>query len=397
MDDTVVGIQRFVDALDLGPLLRTYLRKGGHPYHPRVLLAVILLGMSEGVRSGRDLSNHCKWDARYRWFTGGEVPSARTFDRFYNRIAPFVDDLFAQLLAGARQTAQVTLNEVAIDGTKVPSSASWWRFRKESTLAPTDPDARIMASHGRTIYGFNAQIALDTQSGLIVGADLTNVEVDWHLAGHVADTVKRQYGEYPVTIIADAGYESPTSIEALGDRGIDSIIALKMELNHALRLNEEQELVCPIGKRIVQSCVTKNGTRPVAYFKPEGGCRGCPLSDCPFRCKQIQLTPGDDPSAKYLNEQRVNSEAYKGALSRRKLVEHPFASLKQHDKFGKFLRRGLAKARIEFLMWVISFNVRKLPISIWESVRLFWCLIISHLIQIFEIHQCIMRASLDSR
>ena len=157
-----------------------------------------------------------------------------------------------------------------------------------------------------------------------------------------------------------------------------------MELNHDLHLNEEQELVCPKGKRIVQSCVTKNGARPIAHFRPEGGCRGCPLRDCPFRGKQIQLTPGDDPSAKYLNEQRVNSEAYRGALSRRKLVEQPFASLKQHDKFGKFLRRGLAKARVEFLVWVISFNVRKLPISIWEKVSLFWHLIISHLSQLFK-------------
>jgi transposase len=351
-------IASVVSQLDLGLLTRTYHRKGGYPYDPRLLLATVLFGMTDGVRESRRLEEHCRYDLRYRFLMQGHQPDDRTFGRFLVRIEPFVEELLAQVLGQAKVRAR----EVAIDGSKVGCSASWWKYRKESTELPSDPDARLMHSHGRGVVGYNVQIAVDTTgSGLIVGAEVVSDESDYHVSGKVMDAVKTQLGELPCAVIADSGYETPESITALTDRGIDTVFQTRIPLDDRVTLNQEQELVCPAGKLIVEASRTHSGDRSRAAFRPSGGCRRCPLAKtCAFKGQFLSLSPGDDPSAKYLNRSRLDSEAYKGAMIRRRSVERPFAVLKRHDGFQRFLRRGLKKVRVEFLLWVISYDIRKL-------------------------------------
>jgi transposase len=361
-DHLVRKIAAWVDKAELSPLISSYKFKGGRPYQPRPMLAVLLYGMTEGVRSERELEEHCKYDQRYRFLNDGHTPDDRTFGRFIDRVGPFVDDILSEVLKEARSQGMAKAHEVAVDGCKVPANTSWWDHRKESTKTPSDPDARLMVSHGRPIVGYNVQIALDTADDIIVGAEVTNKEVDWHVAAQVMETTEQQLGELPCAMVADSGYESSSSIEELGEMGIDTVIAPREGLTEHLRLDENYELVCPIGKPIVfvGESPRKDG-RIVANFRPEGGCARCPrVKDCGFKGKRLQLTPGDDPSAKFRNKDRVESDKYQGALIRRRSVERPFASLRCHDNFGRFHRRTLRKVRVEFLLWVISYDLRVL-------------------------------------
>ena len=293
-------IAAVIAQLNLGALFRTYHRKGGYPYDPRLLLATVLFGMTDGVRESRRLEEHCRYDLRYRFLMQGHQPDDRTFGRFLLRIEPFVDELLAQVLAQARTRGLARGREVAIDGSKVGCSASWWKYRKESEDPPSDPDARLMHSHGRGVVGYNVQIAVDTEgSGLIVGAEVVSDEADYHVAGQVMDAVKTQFGELPCAVIADSGYETPRSITDLTELGIDTVFQTRIPLDDRLTLNEEQELVCPAGKLIAEAGLTHSGERPRAAFRPKGGCRGCPLAKaCAFKSQYLSLSPGDDPSAK---------------------------------------------------------------------------------------------------
>src|ERR1035438_4273203 len=350
-----------VEEMDLGQLKRTYSHKGGYPYDPRLLLATVLFGMTDGVREATELQEHCLYDARYRFLMGGHTPDDRTFGRFLDRVEPFLSDLLGQILGKAKVKGKVKTNEVIIDGSKVPCSASSWNYSKESEQAPSDPDARMMNSHGRYLVGYNAQIAIDSSSGVIVGADVSCDANDWHAGVDLMLCVKEQLGELPCSVIADSGYETSGTIQAIGEMGVDTVINSRADLRAELSLNSEFELVCPAGKPIVGTNSGSGRGMPYFRFRPKGGCRGCPLAaQCAFKDKSTWLLRQDDPAAKYLNKARVESEAYRGAMLRRRAVERPFASLKRHDKFGRFLRRGLSKVRAEFLLWVISYDIRKL-------------------------------------
>src|ERR1035438_8521846 len=159
-------IKAAVDEMDLELLERTYSHKGGYPYDPRLLLAAVLFGMTDGVREATELQEHCLYDARYRFLMGGHTPDDRTFGRFLDRVEPFLSDLLGQILGKAKVKGKVKTNEVIIDGSKVPCSASSWNYSKESEQAPSDPDARMMNSHGRYLVGYNVQIAIDSSSGV---------------------------------------------------------------------------------------------------------------------------------------------------------------------------------------------------------------------------------------
>ncbi len=358
-DHLVRKIWASVCRLDLSRLKKTYARKGGYPYEPEHLLAAVLYGMTEGVRSEDALAQHCIYDLRYRFLVGGHHPSASTFGRFLRRMSPFLDEILAQVIREARGKGLGGSTEVAIDGCRVPGNTSWWNHRKDSTQKPSDPDARLMNSHGRPMVGYSVHIAVDPADGLIVGADVNNLEADWHAGPALIRKMEEQSGQLPCAVIADSGYESPSTIVELGEMGVDTVIAVRAGLNEHVHLNEHQELVCPCGKLIVQTRAYERNGVGKADFRPEGGCRGCPLKECLFRGKKIQLSPGDDPSAKYRNQQRVESEQYRGAMIRRRTVERAFACLRRNDGFDRFHRRGLGKVRSEFLLWVTSYNMRR--------------------------------------
>jgi transposase len=97
----------------------------------------------------------------------------------------------------------------------------------------TDPDARIMKNP--TDQGFeqdyNAQIAVDQQSLLIVGAALSNHPNDTHEAEPTLATIPPALGT-PDAAAMDTGYWSPATLDACVRRGIEPYIATGRDPHH---------------------------------------------------------------------------------------------------------------------------------------------------------------------
>jgi transposase len=356
-------IVRIIAALDLGWLRRLYAHRGGVPYLPEQMLAVVLYGMTCGQRTGLDLQESCRYDDRFKFLIGGHKPDDRTFERFIERVGPYAEELLKSVLVLARSHGLAKGNEVAIDGCKVAGSSSWWKHSKKSDTAPSDPDARLMNSHGRRMVGYNALSAVDTSDGLIVGAALVNDQNDWHAGPVVVEAVRSQLGEYPAAAIADSGFESPEGIEAVELMGVDTVFAPRdAGPSECLSVNEDGELSCPLGKVLVKLKPRKTSSG-VWYdvYRPEGGCAGCPLkAQCAFFKKKLEVPMGTDPATRFRNRDRVCSATYHGALKRRRRVETPYAHLKRHDRFDRLRGRNLGRATGEYLLWVASYNLRKI-------------------------------------
>lgn len=102
-DHPVRALAKRIEELDLSKLMDAYDKKGGIPYHPAHMLAVVIFGISQGVRSERDLQECCLFDIRYRYLAGGHTPDDRSFGRFLIRVAPYLDELLAQTRKAARK------------------------------------------------------------------------------------------------------------------------------------------------------------------------------------------------------------------------------------------------------------------------------------------------------
>lgn len=93
----------------------------------------------------------------------------------------------------------------------------------------TDPDSRIMNSTEGFQQCYNPQIAVDAESQLIVGTELTQCAADSGSLLSVVDVVKRICGTAPEQVLADAGYKSEASFVELERRNIDAYVALGRE------------------------------------------------------------------------------------------------------------------------------------------------------------------------
>jgi transposase len=97
----------------------------------------------------------------------------------------------------------------------------------------TDPDSRIMknSSHEGVDQHYNAQVASDQHSLLIVAHALSNHPNDKQEATPTLDALPSEVGK-PEAVAMDAGYFSEANVNACEKRGIDPYIATGREPHH---------------------------------------------------------------------------------------------------------------------------------------------------------------------
>ena len=110
-------------------------RRGGPPYHPRMMVKVLLYGYCVGVASSRRIAQRLHEDIAFRVF-GGETThrTSGTISDFRKDNLDALSGLFVQVLALCQQAGLVKLGHVALDGTKVKANAS----KHKAMSLPTD-------------------------------------------------------------------------------------------------------------------------------------------------------------------------------------------------------------------------------------------------------------------
>jgi transposase len=139
-DHLVFDILVQVGELDLGQFEAAYRAdgRGRAPYHPRVLVALILYCRAKGLMSGREVAGACHDDLGARLITGNRYPDRSTIDRFLDVHAVAVKALLPQTLRLARDVGMVDVSVVAGDGTKIAANAA-----KHATISEADLLAQI--------------------------------------------------------------------------------------------------------------------------------------------------------------------------------------------------------------------------------------------------------------
>ena len=123
------GLPAFIDALvgelDLAPFLAAHDEpRGMPPYHPALMLKVLLYGYAIGVRSSRRLEERLKSDVGFMYLAGQARPDHKTIGEFRRRHLAALEGLFLESLRLCQAAGMVRLGRVALDGTKVKADAS---------------------------------------------------------------------------------------------------------------------------------------------------------------------------------------------------------------------------------------------------------------------------------
>jgi transposase len=123
------GLPAFIDALvgelDLAPFLAAHDEpRGMPPYHPAMMLKVLLYGYATGVRSSRKLEERLASDVAFMFLAGGARPDHKTISEFRRRHLTALEALFLESLVLCQGAGLVKLGRVALDGTKIKANAS---------------------------------------------------------------------------------------------------------------------------------------------------------------------------------------------------------------------------------------------------------------------------------
>ncbi|WP_048880689.1 transposase, partial [Acidocella aminolytica] len=94
------------------------------PYHPAMMVALLLYVYRSGVYSSRRIALGCEERLDFQAVTALNQPDFRTISEFRLRHLAALAGLFVQVLALCRKTGLARLEHVAVDGSKIKANAS---------------------------------------------------------------------------------------------------------------------------------------------------------------------------------------------------------------------------------------------------------------------------------
>jgi len=253
-DHLLRGIDRCLDLSELRRQLAPFYSHTGRPsVDPELMVRMLIVGYSFGIRSERRLCEEVHLNLAYRWFCrlGLEdaVPDHSTVSK--NRHGRFREsDAFRRLFEGvvercmkeglvggegfavdaslieadanrsrslAREQAQdlrdprhatraVREYLAALDEQGEPSTAP-------ASISPTDPAARWTAVGGPAFYAYSTNYLIDVRAGIIVDVEATPAWRTAEIAStqRMIERVEQRFDLKPERLIGDMAYGRPTS------------------------------------------------------------------------------------------------------------------------------------------------------------------------------------------
>lgn len=115
-----------VDSLDLSAFHARYEQGGprNQPFHPAMMVKVLLYAYATGVFSSRKIATKLHEDVAFRILAAGNFPAGRTLRDFRAFHLKELSELFVQVVKLAQEMGLVKLGTIAVDGTKVKANAS---------------------------------------------------------------------------------------------------------------------------------------------------------------------------------------------------------------------------------------------------------------------------------
>lgn len=159
-----------IDQMDLSEIDGWYERNlaGYPPYHPHMMVKVLLYAYCTGVVSSRKIAKKLEEDIAFRLLAAENRPDFRTISDFRKLHLASLKKLFVEVLRLCQQAGLVRLGHVALDGTKQKANASkhkamsYGRMKEESARLECEI-ADLLSSADRIDEQEDAQFGKDVR------------------------------------------------------------------------------------------------------------------------------------------------------------------------------------------------------------------------------------------
>ena len=160
----------------------------------------------------------------------------------------------------------------------------------EGQVSEIDADARLLSKHGKTVGGYNCQIAVDDKHKLVIAENVVQDGNDSNQLEPMMTKTIEATGNGRLIGLADGGYCSGAQLKSCEDKGIEVYVPAPKQAarrgkgerfdSDDFRYDAQDDTyVCPAGQRLVRGGSTTNKRKLYfVYRSTAAGCRGCSLS-----------------------------------------------------------------------------------------------------------------------
>ena len=238
----------------------------------------------------------------------------------------------------------------------------------DKQVSVTDPDSRSMkkAGGGSTV-GYNVQTAVDSKHHLIAAHEVTNASSDRSQLSSMAGKASEALDAKDLMVLADPGYYKGEEIVDCYESGITALVPKvdtsgkrgKGQYTRSAFIYDakEDEYVCPARERLRYRCTTEDkGKQLRVYWTNQ--CGSCAL--------KAKCTSGKERRIKHWEKEHILEKA--DALlkenpdamrQRKRLVEHPYGTIKHWMGSTHFLMKRLPNVQAEMSLHVLAYNMRR--------------------------------------
>jgi transposase len=288
-----------------------------------------------------------------------------------DREEPEIRAITAEELKGKIATMEAKLDELNQRAAEVEADP-------DKQVSLTDPDARSMTkAGGGTVVGYNVQTAVDSKHHLIAAHEVTTRTVDRSELSGMAQQAKeattdpREDGEDATTesftVVADPGYYKSEEIAKCYRNGIRALVpkidtsgkTKKGEFTRAeFSYDAEQDVYrCPAGERAIYRFTREEAGKQIRRYWS---------SACPHCALKPRCTSGDYRRiSRWVDEhwlEAADAELKKNPAAmrqRKRLVEHPYGTIKQWMGSTHFLMKRLPNVQAEMSLHVLAYNLKR--------------------------------------
>ena len=413
-DHLLRSIDRFVELGDVRTHLAPFYSTTGRPsVDPELMIRMLIVGYSHGIRSERRLCEEVHLNLAYRWFCKlgleGAVPDHSTFSK--NRHGRFRDsDLLRQvfetvvrrcmsegLVGGEGFAVDASLikadanRQHGVDGSQglppeissravdeylaVLDDAAFGGATEVTPkfISPADPAARWTGAHGgQAFFAYSDNYLIDLHCAVIVDVEASTAirQAEVPASKTMIERTEKRFGLYPERLAGDTAYGSA---EMLGwlvhERGIEPHIPVFDKSSRQdgtfsrddFAYDHEGEVYFCLGGKMLTCKGTIVNDNQLMYRASKYDCDACALKPrcCPNDPAR-KIPRSIHEGARDMARDIAKTDAYHTSRRERKKVEMLFAHLKRILRLDRLRLRGPCGAHDEFLLAATAQNLRKL-------------------------------------
>lgn len=415
-------------------------KRGREPFNVCSMLKLLVYAKMEHMDSARVIADMAKYHDIFKFVCDGIIPSERSIQRYREEYAEYYEQLLQMTLKKASDEKLTEFNHVSIDGTIKKGYNSYHntiskketqillsyykgveisqeildnlhkpaqRLLKNTKLSDNeklellydietqftltgqdkipmyDIEARKMkGKKGNYMIAYNVQSAVDYDSKLICGINVTQSPTDHYQLPAIADKAIKNIGKTPKHMSADTIYLNPTSLTYFKDNNIDGEIPTRKQSkqnNGKLHPNpyhkdhfdydgEKDAFKCPAGEYLY---FYKQYTIPDEYpEKPDkikrlynnyNACKICKFKKDCISEKQTHKTITENGDRLQIEMYlKMEKEEYKKEYAKRPCVEGPFGTLKEFYHIEQEVVIGKTQTEQRINLDALAYNIKRL-------------------------------------